>query len=333
MNIKKELGQYYTTRSDYILQDMSVPQDCALIEPFAGTGELQTWANRKMECYDLDPKLEGVVKRDTLMNPPIYEDKFVITNPPYLASNKSKNRVLFDKWNEADMYKCFIHSIVEGNAAGGIVIIPLNFLSDRDTNIRKLFFSKYKVETMNVFEERVFDDTDYTVCSIQFSRRQDVGENALSFKARVFPSQKEVSVLLSEETRWRIAGHLFEKVKSRYKITRLLKGEKPTTGLLLRAIDTGGENGRISLTPNQDPFFGKISDRTFATISTNIPFDEAELAKRFNEQLEMNRKMYHSLFLTNYRNSSKLYSRKRISFTLAFNLIKRILSDMENNNE
>ena len=50
---------------------------------------------------------------------------------------------------------------------------------------------------------------------------------------------------------------------------------------------------------------------------------------KFNEKIESYRTKYNSLFLTNYRESSKNYSRKRISFDLAYNIIAQILEEKE----
>ena len=61
--------------------------------------------------YDIEPKKDGIVKKDTLLNPPDYQGKFVITNPPYLARNKCADKTLFDKYQTNDLYKCFIKVI------------------------------------------------------------------------------------------------------------------------------------------------------------------------------------------------------------------------------
>ena len=330
MNKKSELGQFYTTNSDYILQGMGIPSYTKLIEPFVGNGDLVDWSRRSdWEKFDIEPVGEGVALQDTLMNPPDYNDKYVVTNPPYLASNKTKNQQVFEKWDQSDLYKCFIKSLIDGNIAGGIIIIPLNFLCDRDTKLREQFFTKYHINKINIFEEQVFDDTDYTVCSIQFEKGPQNG----AFPATIYPSRTAVSIILDSSTGWRIGGYLFKKFEAAYDLKRLIK-DKPhnkfITGLKLRAIDGGSMENRIKLLANQEPFYGKISDRTNATITTNIEIkNEQEIADKFNETIEKLRTEYHSLFLTNYRMSSKHYARKRISYTLAFNIIKMILEDKE----
>ena len=82
MNSKSKLGQFYTTNSDYILQGMEVPKDVKIIEPFCGQGDLVKWVDREVERYDIDPKIDAITQ-NTLLNPPNYKDKYVITNPPY----------------------------------------------------------------------------------------------------------------------------------------------------------------------------------------------------------------------------------------------------------
>ena len=41
INIKQQLGQYYTTNYEYIMQNLYVPENITkIIEPFAGNGDL-----------------------------------------------------------------------------------------------------------------------------------------------------------------------------------------------------------------------------------------------------------------------------------------------------
>lgn len=80
--------QHYTTNYERILTglsdylDLSVSQ---LIEPFVGNGDLLAVApDSQWEKYDLEGKVE-CIKQDTLLSPPDYTNKTVITNPPFLA--------------------------------------------------------------------------------------------------------------------------------------------------------------------------------------------------------------------------------------------------------
>ena len=112
MTSKSTLGQFFTTNYKYILQNLSIPQNITdIIEPFTGNGDLLNFIDHKekynIECYDIEPKKDFIIQRNTLINPSIYNDKFIITNPPYLARNKSKDKFIFDKYNMNDLYKCF----------------------------------------------------------------------------------------------------------------------------------------------------------------------------------------------------------------------------------
>lgn len=129
---KKELGQFYTTNYDYILQNFSIPpNEKNIIEPFAGACHLLKFLDKSIkydiESYDIEPASDMVTERDTLNNPPSYKNKFILTNPPYLARNKTKSKKLFDKYKTNDLYKCFIKQIISDPSNGGILIIPLNF--------------------------------------------------------------------------------------------------------------------------------------------------------------------------------------------------------------
>jgi hypothetical protein len=108
MNDKKHkhnLGQFMTTNYNYILQNFNIPSTVTnIIEPFAGRGDLLKFikdsdlTKYNIECYDIDPKKDFIIKKDTLLNPPNYNNSFIITNPPYLARNKSSNKNYFDSY-------------------------------------------------------------------------------------------------------------------------------------------------------------------------------------------------------------------------------------------
>lgn len=87
---------------------------------------------------------------------------------------------------------------------------------------------------------------------------------------------------------------------------------------------------------NEEPFYGKNTDRVFATIlikpnnennKTIIEDTEnqEEIIEDFNIYLNKMRKKYNSLFLTNYRESKNGNGRKRISFKLCYKLINDLL--------
>jgi hypothetical protein len=330
MELKKSLGQFYTTNSEYILQNLKLPDNIQVVEPFVGQGDLVRWVEKNVnyesiETYDLDPKIKCDNVVDTIKFPPIYENKFVITNPPYLAKNKNNNKELYDKYNVDDLYKAFIITLIEGKCEGGIMIIPLNFFSSENSETRLKFLSKYHIECVNVFEEQVFNDTSYTICSFNFFRRDIIKEQDVKFM--IYPSKKEMIFNLSEEHGFRIGGNILNG-KNLYKIGRLLIGQESSTNMTLYSVDSGTNEGRIRLVIHDEPYFGKQTDRVFCTITCpHVLKNQNEICEKFNSKIEELRVEYNSLFLTNYRESTKHYSRKRISFKQAFCLMNEIISE------
>ena len=323
---KKELGQFYTTQKNKILIGLTIPDNINIIEPFCGKGDLIEGI--KVECYDIDPKIQDCVKRDTLLNPPTYKEKFVITNPPYLARNKDKNNKIFKKFEENDLYKCFIRTLISDPPKGGILIIPFNFfccLRKSDIQLRKEFLTLFRIKRLNIFEEDVFDDTSCSVCSFEFyyspSEKQDIN-------AYFYPSEEQINIHVSDDNYWMYGGEIFNLKSSNVKVSRLLKNQTPNTNIMLYAIDDGKMNGKsIRLEYDEKHYYGKDTDRNKATIvlSTNLTKEQQiDLIKRFNIFLENKRKEFHSLFLTNFR-ESKDYQRKRISFELVYSIISHLL--------
>lgn len=155
---KRTLGQFYTTNFSIILNGLTIPSGThRIIEPFCGNGDLlgfipDTFYSQGgiVECYDIDPPpspsgqhSDQVVRMDTLSTPPNYPGSFVLSNPPYLARNKAKDKTLFDLYDQNDLYKCFIKILLSNTPDGGILIVPLNFLCSirlSDVALRKNFF-------------------------------------------------------------------------------------------------------------------------------------------------------------------------------------------------
>lgn len=337
-SIKQNLGQFYTTNYKYILTDLEVPKNIKkIIEPFCGNGDLLNFIDKKkynIECYDIDPKHKYIIKRDTIKNPPNYSNSFIITNPPYLSRNKSENKELFDKNDVNDLYKCHIKNLLTNNPFGGIIIIPLNFfcsIRNMDIELRKNFLNTYIIKKLNIFEEKVFDDTTYTVCSFQYEYKPNSNQ---SIPITIFPSKKNLNFLLNEDNNFTIGGEIYNITNNEnYKIGRLLEKEESNTNLLLKAIDDN-EKSKIKLEYVSDDkiYYGKISSRTYATliitpkISTEI---QKKIANDFNNYLNDKREKYNSLFLTNYRESKKI-ARKRISFDLAYKIVGMLLQKYSN---
>ena len=339
---KQQLGQFMTTRYDYILQNMTIPEDInTIIEPFCGQGDLLKFVdverNLNIECYDIEPQTDNATQRDTLLDPPSYADKFVITNPPYLSRNKTTDKSIFNRYNQNDLFKCFIMSMILDNPLGGIIIIPLNFLSSirkSDIDLRKRFLQVFDMTQINIFEERVFDDTSYTICAIQFTLKDDTP----NIKIDIYPSNVHVETTLTETNHYMIGGHMYNLPQSDvYTVSRLTRANQAQThtNILVKCIDDNQLN-QIGLsmvevdkiyvdnTPN-------LSARTYATLIVDPPLSKEKqtmLVDKFNAYLCEERKKYNSLFLTNYRESKDI-ARKRISFGLVYSICQNILDQMD----
>lgn len=350
---KHELGQFYTTNFQYILNGMDIlfskfitkTLTKKIIEPFCGKGLLLNFieeTNDEKEfiyyCYDIEPKIEfskktkkiNVIKQDTLLNPPDYSDSFILTNPPYLARNKSKCKKIFDKYEENDLYKCFLKELTKNKSNGGILILPLNFLSSirkNDIDLRRVFLNIYTIEKINIFEEQVFEDTTSSVCSIFFINR--------SF-GDVFDATAAASAEMTEENNYLFGGEIYNlKLKNEHLILRLTKDNikiHSPTNIFVKCIDDKHTFINMKMVSNTEIYIDnteKSSDRTYMTL---IIFNKKrkeylnletqhKLVDLFNNYLQEHRNKYKSLFLPSYREGT----RKRISFGLVFQIVEFIL--------
>jgi hypothetical protein len=342
---KKKYGQYFTTNYKYILQDMYIPENIeTIIEPFAGNCDLLNFIETDVavelydiELYDIDPKNTNTIKQDTLLNPPNYDDKFVLTNPPYLARNKSNDKTLFNIYKVNDLYKCFMMCLINSKCLGGILIVPLNFWSSirkQDIELRKLFLTKYSINQLNIFEEQVFNDTGYTVCAFQFSRK-----TTDTITAKIYPSQKIITFELNETNNYIIGGEIYTLRQNTYKITRLTTKNiaDKNTNIFVKCIDDQkfNDTGKIQLkyVDNDDIYIDttpNLSARTFATLVIKPELSiqqQKKLVDEFNLYFNTYREQYHSLFLTNYRENG----RKRISFDLVYTIVGYLLERFNQN--
>lgn len=341
INIKQKLGQFYTTNYDYILQNLYIPENIKkIIEPFAGNGDLLNFIknkdNYKIECYDIEPKKDYIIKKNTILDPPDINNSFILTNPPYLARNKSNDKELFDKYKTNDLYKCFIEILILNECLGGILIVPLNFICSirkNDIDLRKKFISKYNIITLNIFEEQVFEDTTYTICSFQFEKKEQEQE----IKVYIYPSNIDFNIKLNKNNNYTIGGDIYNLVQNdKYKIdraTKLYDNKDNFTNILVKCIDDN-INNKIGLKIVDDKIRDKYIDNTpklsarsyaILVIKPKITIIQQEkLVELFNNFLNEKRDNCNSLFLSNYRESKDI-ARKRISFTLVYEICNYLL--------
>lgn len=342
---KKTKGQFYTTHSSYILDGFPAPPEDVrcIMEPFAGKGDLLEWVQKTgctlpIEAYDIDPKCPFTEQRDTLMDPPNYADSWIITNPPYLARNKSDKKELYDKYETNDLYKCFITSVVQqNNCRGGIFIIPAGFFfspRDIDVRCRNEFMKRFQITRVKYFEETVFDDTTTTIVAFSFEKSPvELSEQEVEWW--MMPSNTKKVFAMSKENDWIIGGDIYrltvpESMSVRRHVEGLpLKQGEQQTFITLNALDSGSQEGRIGLSYRKDHVYpAKDCSRTYATFRmmgrTLSEEEQIRLCEEFNAFLEKKREETWSLFLPQFR-ESKEYARKRIPFELAYRIFLHLI--------
>jgi hypothetical protein len=340
---KRDRGQFYTTNYSYILDGLTGPPATArcILEPFAGKGDLLDWVagtSLPIEAYDIEPKREDILQRDTLRDPPDYTDAWVITNPPYLARNKAASKELYDAYETNDLYKCFVLSLCRTPCCGGIILIPAGFFfssRDVDTTCRRMFMETYTLSAVKYFEESVFTDTTTTIVAIAFTRASEPAvEQTVAWT--FMPSGDVQSFQMRAEHGWIIGGEIHSlPVDSSISFRRHVEGQplregEQQTFMTLNALDSGTAGGRIKLTYAENVIYpAKESSRTYATIRitgrTLSAEEQQDLCTRFNDYLEKMRAETRSLFLPQFR-ESKEYARKRIPFELAYRLLGFLLT-------
>jgi hypothetical protein len=339
--VKKEhsTGKFYTVNHQHILQGLPPPPaDAAVVEPFAGQGDLLDWLvsvghNRPVEAYDIEPHRKDIVQRDTLADPPEYKGKYMVTNPPYLARNQTKDKTYFDLYGANDLYQCFLSCLNTGDGcSGGVIILPVGFFSSpSDKTCRSAFMRRYRLLRVNYFEEQVFPNTTTTVVAFAFVRSADeLVQQSVEWVR--FPGGETHIFQVQAKHGWMVAGQVYRLplkkgvTVSRY-VGRALKKGQQLTNIHLHAIDSGKQDGRIRLEfDEQSAPFSDVESRAMATIvvkgRTLTSAEQLSVCSRFNQVLEQMRTETWSLFLSQFRE----FARKRITFALTYTIVQSVLS-------
>jgi hypothetical protein len=367
---KSQLGQFYTTETSTIFQGLTIDSSLlekvkCIVEPFVGQGDLlhylvQQCGGVSIEKpiiandismtaetrHGLEKQFPGiqVYTRDLFRQPVDLKDSFVLTNPPFLAKNKATgDKTVFQEWDGDDLYKCFLNMMLVSHqlAMGGLLIVPLNFWSSsrkKDVDLRRRFLQTYRVDKLNIFTEKVFQDTSSAITSFQFCRRDDVSQE---YSVPIFwhPAKKEAldSFTFSEENNYTIGGeiHGLPKYSLKWEVKRITSQEVELglepffTNILVKCIDDSLEN-RLGLQYVEDPQDRYIDTTPLASARSYCSLmirpvisveQQRDLVERVNTYLDKKRNQYQSLFLTNYRESKEGEGRKRLSFDLLYRVV------------
>lgn len=221
--IKKQLGQFFTTNSDYIFQGLEkFVKDKEIIDPFAGNQDLFVWA-KKNKCkkiigFDCDKNYvngKNVFYNDSINFQKKY--KFVLTNPPFLHKNKANKKTKDDFFSGnhsffEDLYQVSIYSILSSEE--GIMIVPLNFLcAENSKKIRNIFFEKFEIIKLNIFSQQVFEDTTYNIISFYYKKKGGFNNKNKIF-ATILPENKKIDFIIEKQFGWQLGGNFLNQIKN-----------------------------------------------------------------------------------------------------------------------
>ena len=326
---KHNLGQFYSTNVDRILEGMSVPHGVAVVEPFAGNLDLVRWSKLDtVETYDVAPLHDCTTRRDTLIDPPDYSGKFVLTNPPYRSRANNPDKTIYEKYNVSDLFNAFLCTIE--NAIGGIVILPLIFFTAQKkmfAQSRDKFMSRFKITRINYFEEPVFDDTTTTIVSFQFEKSDIVLDEQI-IQWNIYGDKHVVKTFTHHKKYdWLVGGYMFDLPQHpSIKISRRRPGKETScfvSNMTLRALDYRESPIHMKYIDDQN-HKSKNSPGAYHTFEFNrefTPDKQKRIVDAFNEFLFEKREAHHSLFMAMYREKK----RRRLCLTLALRILSHVL--------
>lgn len=331
--MKKQLGQFFTTNSNYILQGLEeFVKNKEIIDPFAGNQDLIKWTRqngcKKAVGFDCDQKYvdgKNTLYNDSINSPLKY--KFVCTNPPYLHKNKADKKIkekFFSDFhsNFEDLYQVSIFSILDCDE--GILILPLNFLSaENSKRIRNLFFDKFKILKLNIFSEQVFEDTTYNVISFYFKKKKNLSEKE-EILTTIFPEKKQVIFTIEKKYNWQFGGNFVSKIENVSNLLGIFR-------LTENHLKPGKCKMELSLQNIENKIFFLISEDTKKEMEKNILLLRALDSKNGKKiQLE-DRRVYGVLGLVDKntsRSMAHLIFKKEISIKNQVKLMKEFNKEL-----
>jgi len=320
----QKLGKFFTKNANELLTNYTqYIQHKDVIDPFAGDCDLLDWARNAnantVEGYDIEPVHDNVIKQDTLRQPPAWQNKFLLTNPPYLCSTKNTDKAIYRQWGQNDLYKCHIASFVD-TLDEGILILPSNFLSERNAKARTLFFTHYTITNCDYYYYQVFPSATTGIVIFHFRRRKSA-EN-VKFNCNIHYSKHDIQqmyVELEEKYGWLHGKDFFDFIAGYEKYTsRIWTGAEKgyLSQIVVGLLDAGkwqqgfsiNEGEAICCRPTQ-----------FTTYQMVLHYEvtlenQRKIAQLANQKLQEYRKKYHGLFFSNYMGANqKIYSRAMLN--------------------
>lgn len=323
-----------------------LPDNINIVEPFYGAGDLLKDIPKNkaktIEIYDIDTSNsnnKNIKQRNTLADPPDYKNKYVITNPPYLAKNKTENKEIYEEYKTDDLYKIAILSFLE--SSGGILVVPLNFLTDKRTyKIREQFFNRFYIKTINIFEFPIFEYTN--IQTVSFSYLLKTNEKTET-EINIYKSDNTIRTI---KTNINEQGLFYEKYNNyfnnnynlnlnRITIEYQKKDNEVAIPIVFNLIDKNknsfkNKKGNIYSFYEKNIFVGSNSIRGHCSfyadkeIVENI--DWKQVVEKWNNNIDRFRTETHNISLTNFRD----VGRKRLTITECKQLLSKIIKEINN---
>lgn len=282
-----------------------------------------------VEAYDIAPQNTLTKLRDSIMEPPDYEGKVLVTNPPYLSQNKNKDKRAYLKYGQNDLYKCHLTTLYP-QVEKGILILPSNFLSEANASARKMFFTNYNICKAKYFYYQVFPNA--TTGIVAFSFKKDASETKVfdievHYKNRIV----EDSIELKPEYNYLYGQDFFDYIKdaSPLQITKYDERSKgrPNTNIVIGLLSYGKYSMGAHYNDGK-PF--ECSATTFTTYQVSVPglklseTKQRRVIERYNQVLFDHMTKYHGLFLANYMGAEQKIKSRKFSNLLLSKVIKEV---------
>ena len=321
---KQKTGSFYTENVDFLLSRFSkYLYGKNVIDPFVGSGHLLDFAEKHgaISLTGCDIKeTDKFETRDSLMNPPDMKDKYLLTNPPYLCKNKSKEKEVYEKWCQNDKYKCHLVSLIGSGCKEGTIILPSNFLSESNAKARNCFFSNYRIIEADYYYYQAFEGATTGIVVFSFERWEEKEE--MIFNIRIHFSKERIieeSICIKKKYKWLYGDEFFDYINKPEKIKfRMIKERDkkiPNTKIIISLLDKGKYKLGAHFN-NGTPLIAK--DTVFFTyqLDSSIEINEEiqrKIIDQYNFVYNFYREKYHGLFIANYMGAEQKLKSVKIS--------------------
>lgn len=300
------LGQYFTVNANKVLKNFTnLPKGRVVVDPCAGAGDLLDWArqNGATNCigYDIEPNGDNIIYNDMFDTPVDCDGKLVITNPPYLSRNRADDKTPFQKWNQSNLYKCYLATLISSNVDEAIIIQPSNFLCESNATARNMLFSHYSIIYAERWQEKIFPDVSIGIMVMHIKRSVSAIQE---FDYLNRTTGRLVKMKLNPVNGWLHGDEFFKELPNDfYRFEKVDVGmDSPNSKIVVSLLDKGTYGLGFHFNEKEDIF---CKPKSFTTYQINTPKriskkKQREIVDGANKFLNTYRKKYDSMFIGEY---------------------------------